>query len=109
MFAIPSMFVRIPAASNPEKMFEAMLPACHMAILIGASSLVYHDELIKLTIGKKGPSASPTRNRQTMNDQPLFMRAMHAVMTDHTITWTGIWICGLPRARYTVAGSCEII
>ena len=90
--ATPSMFVRIPAASNPEKMFEAILPACQIAILMGASSFVYQDELIKLTIGRKGPSANPTKNRQTMKDQPLFMRAIHAVMTDHTITWIGIWI-----------------
>jgi len=77
------MVVKIPAASNPEKILEAMLPACHTAILRGASSLVYQEEDMTETMGRKGPSARPTKKRQTRKDHPLDIAAMHAVTTDH--------------------------
>lgn len=79
------MFVKTPAANKPENMFEAMFPACQIAIRSGASSLVYHDEVISETIGRKGPSAKPTQKRQTKKDQPEDMAAMQAVTTDHAI------------------------
>lgn len=83
---IPSIVVRIAAARRPEKMLDAIFPACQMAMRKGASSFVYHEELIKLTIGKNGPSATPTRKRQRINDQPLLMAAIHAVITDQMMT-----------------------
>lgn len=79
---MPFMVVKIPAASSPEKMLEAIFPACQIAMRNGASSLVYHEEVMIETIGRKGPSASPTQKRQTRKDQPVDMAAMHAVTTD---------------------------
>jgi hypothetical protein len=93
------MFVNTPAARSPEKMFDAILPACQIAMRRGASSLVYHEEVIKDTIGRKGPSARPTQNRQTKNDQPEVIVAMQAVTTDQAIMYAGIWYRGRPFAR----------
>jgi hypothetical protein len=39
------MLVRIPAARKPDRMFDIVFPACHIAMRIGFSSLVYHDEV----------------------------------------------------------------
>lgn len=39
------MLVKIPAARKPERMLDMVLPACHMAMRIGFSSLVYHEEV----------------------------------------------------------------
>jgi hypothetical protein len=63
-------------------MFDAMLPACQIAIRNGASSLVYHEEVINDTMGRKGPSATPTKNRQSRNDHPDLIPAIPAVTID---------------------------
>ena len=39
------MCSRIPAAKNPEMMFEIVLPACQIAIRVGFSSLVYQEDV----------------------------------------------------------------
>ena len=63
-----------------------MFPACQIAIRSGASSFVYHEDVIKLTIGKNGPSAKPTKKRQRTKAHPALIAAMHAVTLDHAIT-----------------------
>ena len=40
-----SMFSRMAAAKNPDKILEMVFPACQIAMRIGFSSLVYHDEV----------------------------------------------------------------
>lgn len=45
----PSICSRIPAARNPDMMLEIVFPACHMAILIGDSSLVYQEDVTVLS------------------------------------------------------------
>jgi hypothetical protein len=47
---------------------------------------VYHEDVIKLTIGKNGPSAKPTKKRQRTKAHPALIAAMHAVTLDHAIT-----------------------
>ena len=70
--AIPSMLCRIPAARKPEMMLEMVLPACHIAMRIGFSSLVYHDEVMSVIPGKKGASVRPMKNRQIQKPTPLY-------------------------------------
>jgi len=42
------MFVKMPAAKNPDKIFDMVFPACQIAIRMGFSSLVYHDDVTVL-------------------------------------------------------------
>jgi len=83
---VPSIPNWMPAARRPDTQDDPMFPACQMAIRSGASSLVYHDDVIRLTMGKNGPSATPTKKRQNTKAQPDFIAAIHAVMPDQTMT-----------------------
>jgi hypothetical protein len=39
------MFSRIPAARKPEIMFDMVFPACQIAMRMGDSSFVYHEDV----------------------------------------------------------------
>jgi hypothetical protein len=49
------MFVKIPAARKPERIFDMVFPACQMAIRIGFSSFVYQEDVtgphVRLVLG----------------------------------------------------------
>jgi hypothetical protein len=57
-----------------------------MAILIGLSLAVYQEEVIRLTIGKKGPSLKPTRNLHKIKAHGVLIAAIQAVTADHVMT-----------------------
>ena len=99
------MFVRIPAARRPEIQFEMMLPACQIPMRSGDSSLVYHELVMRDTAGRKGPSVTPTRKRQSMKDQPLFIPGIEIVTADQLSIQAGNNQRGLPLAMITFAGT----
>lgn len=103
--ARPSMLVRIAAASNPEKTLEMIFPACQIAIRNGASSLVYHEEVMSATPGTNGPSVNPTRNLQSMKPQGRVMRGMHIVTVDQPNIIIGMIRRGWPLAMIIFAGT----
>lgn len=107
--AIPSIFVRIPAARSPEKIFEMMLPACHMLMRRGDSCFVYHEEVIRETAGRKGPSVIPTRKRQRRKDHPDFIAGMQIVTADQASMQQGNRMRGFLFAMITFAGIWEIM
>lgn len=43
--AIPPMVCKIPAAKNPDTMFEIVFPACQTAMRIGLSCFVYQEDV----------------------------------------------------------------
>jgi hypothetical protein len=88
--------------------FEMMLPACQIPMRSGDSSLVYHELVIRDTAGRKGPSVTPTRKRQSMNDQPLFIAGIEIVTADQASMHAGIRKRGLPLAMMTFAGTCGV-
>jgi hypothetical protein len=119
------MFVKIPAARKPDKMFDMVLPACQMAMRIGFSSLVYHEDvtvtsqpllrvvqlrvnLLKVIPGKKGASARPMKNRHTAKPAPLLMAGMHIVAMLHAIIIEGRSHLGSAFASHRFPGSWPI-
>ena len=104
-----AMLVKIPAAKIPEITLEMMLPACQIPILSGDSSFVYHELVMRDTAGRKGPSVTPTRKRQSMKDQELFMPGMAIVTEDQASMQAGRSQRGLPLAMITLAGTCEMM
>ena len=40
-----SIFVKMPAAKNPDKIFDMVFPACQIAMRMGFSSLVYQEDV----------------------------------------------------------------
>lgn len=101
---MPSMLVRMAAASRPEKMLDAMLPECQMAMRSGDSCLVYHDDVMSDTAGRNGPSVRPTRKRQSRKAQPASMAGMQTVTADHASMQQGSRMRGCPLATTTAAG-----
>ena len=77
--------------------------------LIGDSCFVYHELVMTDTAGKKGPSVMPTRNRQSINDQALFIAGMQMVTQDQPSIHMGKRTRGLPLAMMTLAGSWLMI
>jgi hypothetical protein len=69
----------------------------------GDSCFVYHEDVIRDTAGKNGPSVKPTRKRQTQNDHPLFIAGIQIVTTDQASIQHGMRMRGLPLARDDVA------
>lgn len=88
--------------------FEMMLPACQIPIRSGDSCLVYHELVIRDTAGRKGPSVTPTRKRQSMKDQPLFIAGIEIVTADQASIQAGSRKRGLPLAIMTFAGTCRV-
>ena len=107
--AIPSIFVRIPAASRLENAFEIIFPACQIPILNGDSFFVYQEEVSSETAGTKGPSANPTKNRQRQNPHPDDRAGMQIVTADQASMMDGKMMLGFPFAMSTVAGTWEIM
>lgn len=99
------MLVRIPAAKKPDRMFEIVFPACQIAILIGFSSLVYHEEVIKVIPGKKGASVRPMKNRQTAKPAPLVMAGIQIVPKLHPNIIMGRNHLGSAFASHRLPGS----
>lgn len=104
---MPSMFVRIAAARSPEKTLEMIFPACQIPIRRGDSLFVYQDDVRRETAGTKGPSVTPTRNRQRQNPQPVVSAGIQIVTADHPSIIEGIRTLGLPLAMITLAGTWE--
>lgn len=106
---MPSMFVRMAAARSPEKTLDMMFPACQMPIRNGDSFFVYQDEVIRETAGMKGPSVTPTRNRQRQKPQAEVRAGMQIVTADQESMMQGKIMLGLPLAMKTLAGTWEMM
>lgn len=106
---MPSMFVRMAAARSPEKTLDMMFPACQMLIRNGDSFFVYQDEVIRETAGMKGPSVTPTRNRQRQKPQAEVRAGMQIVTADQESMMQGKIMLGLPLAMKTLAGTWEMM
>lgn len=126
---MPSILVRMAAASKPEKTLEMILPACQIPIchdrvsieaqpqvarwreptLSGLSSFVYHEDVINETAGTNGPSVRPTKKRHSMNDQGVVMAVMQIVTADQPSMHRGSKRRGLPLAMITFAGIWEMM
>lgn len=105
----PDMLVRMAAASRPEMTLEMVFPACQMPMRSGLSRLVYHDDVMSETAGTKGPSVTPTRKRHSMKPHAEFSAVMQMVTAGHASMAHGSRIRGLPLARITLAGTCEMM
>lgn len=88
--------------------FEMILPACQMPMRRGDSCLVYHELVMRDTAGRKGPSVTPTRKRQSMKDQPLFIAGIEIVTADHASIQAGNRKRGFPLAMITFAGTYRV-
>lgn len=92
------MFVRIPAAKNPEMTLEIMLPACQIPIRNGLSFFVYQDDVMSETAGRKGPSVIPIKNLQRQKAHADFAAGMEIVTADQTNIQEGRRTRGFPFA-----------
>jgi hypothetical protein len=99
------MCSRIPAARKPEMMFEMVLPACQMAILIGFSAFVYHELVISVIPGKKGASQSPVMNLITQKPAPDVHAGIQIVQMDQPIIIPGRSRLGRTLASHRFPGS----
>jgi hypothetical protein len=88
------MLVKIAAERRPEKTLLMMFPACQIPIRRGDSSLVYQDDVMSATTGRKGPSVTPTRNRQSMNAHGDLAAGIAMVTADHANMMQGMMIRG---------------
>jgi hypothetical protein len=80
-----------------------------MPIRIGDSSFVYQELVMRETAGRNGPSVTPTRNRQSIKDQELFMAGIEIVTADQPSMQIGSKSLGFPLAMITLAGIWEMM
>lgn len=67
---------------------------CHKAILNGNSSLTYHDDVMRATQAKKGPSAKPTAKRASAKPAGDLTRGKRIVGIDHPILAVSVGLAG---------------
>ena len=89
--------------------FEMMLPACQIPMRRGDSSLVYHDEVINATTGRKGPSVNPTRKRHSMKLQADLHPGIAIVTADQASMMQGMMILGDDFEMKTLPGIWEMM